>query len=233
MIHVPSEADEWGGRKYNHCLCINLMSLKGSYLETSYSLTTFCKYKCLSWAASPKAPGTNQMDEKNNLWGAGHLFSISCHRGFLQIALHCRYYRQCIRIHGQRLMPLSGAVEAHWGSSRARSGAKENDHHHTQLSMLGTEGWPKQNHPFAGPSFFLFSFEKGKPACRYWRHLSANHFSPVFQSQQADNRVWAAKYFVFQKQVVFSSLTSLLSCKQDIKCKSCKPLSLTSSALFI
>lgn len=98
MIHVPSEADEWGGRKYNHCLCINLMSLKGSYLETSYSLTTFCKYKCLSWAASPKAPGTNQMDEKNNLWGAGHLFSISCHRGFLQIALHCRYYRQCIRI---------------------------------------------------------------------------------------------------------------------------------------
>lgn len=57
VIHIPSEADRGGGRKYNNCLYINLMSLKGSHLETSYSLTVFCKYECLDWTASPKALG--------------------------------------------------------------------------------------------------------------------------------------------------------------------------------
>lgn len=130
VIHIPAEADGGGGRKYNHCLCINLMSLKGSYLETSYSLTTFCKSQSLNWAASPQAPGDILVPikwMKNNIWGAGHLFSISCHRDFLQIALYCKDYRQCIRTHVKGwAVPdtLPGALRS--------TEAAGSDHHHTQ-----------------------------------------------------------------------------------------------------
>lgn len=67
MIHILSEAGR-GEKNYNNCLCINLMSLKGSYLEISYSLTIFLQIRvselnCKS-QDTVEYSGTNQIEEK-------------------------------------------------------------------------------------------------------------------------------------------------------------------------